>query len=80
MPYYQAKYGKEITQKVLKLADRTHFQLNQQHQVVLNGTGLDKINDEKLPDGRRVVWYIPHELCETYNREIADRFPLSEGH
>lgn len=67
-PYYVAEYGEERTRKVLEFANKVHNSFFG-HPVVSNGTVLDRLKDETLDDGRRIVWYVPKELHDIYVKE-----------
>ena len=72
---YSQKYGQEKTEAILKLANKVHYELNQQHPVIPNGMVLHKLTDLNLEDGRRAIWYVPQELLELYQSEVATEPP-----
>lgn len=68
---YRQKYGTERMERILELADKVHWRLNEQHPVVPRGVKLVKLQDFVDPQGRRVISYVPEELRDIYDRELA---------
>lgn len=68
-----SRYGQEVANKMLALSDET-FWMNDQggrHPIVPSGLVLDRLSGTTAEDGQRIVTYVPHDLREIYEREIA---------
>ena len=68
----EEKYGVERTGEILRLVDKVHWGMNQQHPVVPRGLRLIKLQDYKDEKGKRVVSYVPEVLKEIYDRELGE--------
>lgn len=70
-PIYEEKYGVERTGEILRLADKVHWGINQQHTVVPRGLRLIKLQDYKDKENR-VISYVPEILKDIYDRELTE--------
>ena len=71
-PVYEGRYGVKRTEEILRLANKVHWGLNQQHPVVPRGLRLIKLQDYKDEKGKRVVSYVPEALKDIYDRELTE--------
>ena len=60
-------------QNILELTNKVFWRLNNQHPVVPNGTELVKLDDQILPDGRRVLSYVPKLVVNIYKHDAAEK-------
>ncbi len=77
MKQYVQEYGKERAGALLSLADKVYFANIQggRHPIIPAHMVLDKLYSHTDETGKRVNVYVPHELRDIYNAEIAQTRP-----